>query len=138
MGTAYRSPDIIKPYVCSTSSVAEGALMVQDGSVDDGVKTSSTSTPTLTQETFKGLAYTVYTATSPTMPNLEVVTSGVWPGIAGGGITRGNPVTSNGDGTLIAASPAGGTNVWIIGFAQETAVTGQRFAVDIRPQVIQG
>ena len=140
MGTARRMPNegAVKPYACNTSTVALGALMVQDASNDDAVVQSSHSSPTLTTETFVGLAYTSFTSSSPTMPNLDVVTGGIWPGIAGGSITRGNPVTSNGDGTLIVASPTTGTNCWIIGFAQESASTGQLFAVDIRPQVIQG
>ena len=137
--TAKRRPvnDAIDPVTFNTASVLDGALMVQDSSNDYAVTQSANASPTEATETFIGLAKTSG-ATVSSGNVFEVVESGIYPGIAGNSITRGNWLTSNGDGTLIAISPSSGVNLQVIGRALQSASTGQRVAVLITVFVMQG
>lgn len=56
----------------------------------------------------------------------------------GGTVTRGGPVTSDASGKAVAAAPAAGSNVRIIGFAEVSAVSGDIADVLIAPSVMQG
>ncbi len=56
----------------------------------------------------------------------------------GGTVTRGNPVTSDASGKAVAAAPAAGANVRIIGFAEVSAVSGDIADVLLAPCVMQG
>ena len=69
-----------------------------------------------------------------------VVSLGELVGIAGGAITRGDPVEVGGtDGRLTAAAPAAGVNADIVGFALETAAAdGDEFLLHVAPGRIQG
>lgn len=56
----------------------------------------------------------------------------------GGNVTRGGPLTSDADGKAVAAAPAAGANVRIIGFAEVSAVAGDIGPALIAPGVMQG
>lgn len=56
----------------------------------------------------------------------------------GGTVTRGNPVTADASGRAVAAAPAAGSNVRIIGFAEVSAVSGDIADVLLAPGLMQG
>ncbi|MCE7915414.1 MAG: DUF2190 domain-containing protein [Nitrosomonas sp. PRO4] len=56
----------------------------------------------------------------------------------GGTVTRGNPVTADASGKAVAAAPAAGANVRIIGFAEVSAVSGDIADVLLAPSSMQG
>jgi len=56
----------------------------------------------------------------------------------GGAVTRGQPLTSDAVGRAVAAAPAAGSNVRIIGFAQVNAVSGDVDRMLLAPSVMQG
>ena len=60
----------------------------------------------------------------------EVAVSGGGKGLAGGTIARGDKLTSNGSGALIATVVASNR---IVGHAMEAAVVGDIFSVQIEP-----
>jgi hypothetical protein len=72
-------------------------------------------------------------------PQVRLRMSGIsWVMIGAGGITRGQPVTSDGSGNGVYANPAAGTNAYIVGWAMASGVQGQLVPVLIVPQRIQG
>jgi hypothetical protein len=56
----------------------------------------------------------------------------------GGAITRGAPITSDASGKAVAAAPAAGANVRIIGFALATYASGDIGDFFLNPGVMQG
>ncbi len=69
---------------------------------------------------------------------LDVVKAGIADVEFGGVVTRGQPVTSDANGKAVAAAPAAGSNVRIIGFAEVSAVAGDIGQVWVEPGVMQG
>lgn len=69
---------------------------------------------------------------------VDVIIRGVTAIKAGGAISRGAAVTSDADGQAIAAAPDPGENVGVIGYALESAVSGDLVTVTVAPQVLQG
>lgn len=69
---------------------------------------------------------------------VDVIKSGIAQVEAGGVIAAGAAVTADADGKAVAAAPAAGSNVRIIGFAEEAAAAGDYFDVLIAPGVMQG
>lgn len=51
----------------------------------------------------------------------------------GGTVTRGDPLTADANGKAVAAAPAAGTRVRIIGFAEQSAVAGDIALMQIAP-----
>lgn len=134
MSTANRKPDFIVPFSCESTTVAEGAALVV-GSADNTVALPGAADPNPTSVNIVGLAKDDLTAAG----TLDVVTSGIFPGIAAASITRGQPLTiANTSGGLKPAAPAGGTNVACVGIALESAASGDRFSVLVRPFALQG
>lgn len=68
----------------------------------------------------------------------DVVKVGIADVEFGGPVTRGGPVTSDAIGRAIAAAPAAGSNVRVIGYAEVSAVAGDIAPVLIAPGVMQG
>ncbi len=68
----------------------------------------------------------------------DVVKSGIADVEFGGTVTRGAPVTADASGRAIAAAPAAGSNVRIIGFAEVSAVLGDIAPILVAPGVMQG
>lgn len=69
---------------------------------------------------------------------VDVVKSGIADVEFGGTVTRGGPVTSDASGKAVAAAPAAGSNVRIIGFAEVSAVAGDIAQILVAPGVMQG
>lgn len=70
---------------------------------------------------------------------VDIVTSGIYPGVAMASITHGQAVTvGDTSGGLKPAAPGGGANAMIVGIAQEDASSGERVAVDIHIYLMQG
>jgi len=70
---------------------------------------------------------------------VDIVTSGIYPGIAMASITQGQAVTvGNSAGGLKPAAPSAGANAMVIGIAQADASSGQRVAVQIGIYLMQG
>lgn len=69
---------------------------------------------------------------------IDVVKSGIADVEFGGTVTRGGPVTADASGKAVAAAPAAGSNVRIIGFAEVSAVAGDIAPVWLEPGLMQG
>jgi hypothetical protein len=69
---------------------------------------------------------------------IDVVRLGIYPVVAGGTITRGDPITSDASGGAVTAAPSAGTNNGIIGRAETSAVSGDLVDVYIAPGSFQG
>jgi hypothetical protein len=69
---------------------------------------------------------------------IDVIKAGIADVEFGGTVTRGGPVTADANGKAVAAAPAAGSNVRIIGFAEVSAVAGDIAPVLIEPGVMQG
>lgn len=68
----------------------------------------------------------------------DIVKAGIADVEFGGTVTRGAPVTSDANGKAVAAAPAAGSNVRVIGFAEVSAVAGDIAPILISPCVMQG
>lgn len=129
-----RNPDFIVSLYCESATVAEGAVVVV-GAADFNVKLPAAADPDPASVCIVGLAKNALTAVGA----LDVVTSGVFPGVAAASITRGQPLTvANTAGGVKPAAPAGGANVGVIGWALESASSGERVAILIKPGAFQG
>lgn len=69
---------------------------------------------------------------------VRVMVTGISRAKAGGSITRGAALTVDASGQVVAASPAAGTNNYIIGFALASGVSGDIIPVLLAPGRIQG
>ena len=69
---------------------------------------------------------------------VDIVKSGIADVEYGGNVTRGQPLTSDADGKAVAAAPAAGANVRIIGFAEVSGVSGDIIPVAISLSMLQG
>ena len=69
---------------------------------------------------------------------LDVYKHGTVPVEYGGVVTRGDSLTSDNVGRAVAATPAAGANVRIIGFAEVSGVLGDIGEADLSPGVMQG
>jgi len=70
---------------------------------------------------------------------VDIVTSGIYPGIAMASITQGQTVSvGNSSGHLEPAAPSSGVNLMVVGVATEDASTGERVSVNINVFIMQG
>ena len=69
---------------------------------------------------------------------VDVIKSGIADVEYGGVVTRGGPVTADANGKGVAAAPAAGSNVRIIGFAEVTTAAGDIAPTWIEPGIMQG
>jgi len=70
---------------------------------------------------------------------VDIVSSGIYPGVAMATITQGQAVTvGNTAGGLKPAAPSAGANAMVIGIAQNDAASGERVAVAIHIYLMQG
>ena len=77
-------------------------------------------------------------ATSTVGDEVRVMLDGITKIKLGGTVTRGQPLTSDASGQAVAAAPAAGTNVRIIGIATASGVAGDIITMLIAPSVMQG
>lgn len=124
MTIAHRNPKDIIAFTCESTSVAEGAVVVI-GAADNNCMlpgAADTTTPAL------GLAWKAGSSTA-NRP-LDVVTNGIYPGVAAASITKGDIlVVANTSGGVkpIGGSPTASQS--IIGEALEAASSGERVAI---------
>lgn len=120
--------------VLNRAGVAEGAIaayrIVKFGAADGGYLQAAAATDYLA-----GVCESVGPASGE---RLDVIKAGIADIEFGGTVTRGQPVTSDANGKAVAAAPAAGSNVRIIGFAEVSAVAGDIAAVWIEPGLMQG
>jgi hypothetical protein len=69
---------------------------------------------------------------------VRVMLTGITRIKIGGSVTRGGKVTSDASALAIAAAPAAGANVQVIGIAMANGVTGDIIPMLIAPSVMQG
>lgn len=69
---------------------------------------------------------------------VDVMVAGIADVEYGGAVTRGQKLTADANGKAVAAAPAAGANVHVIGIAQVSGVAGDIGSVLIAPSVMQG
>lgn len=115
--------------------LAGGAItpnrLVKMGSADQTVVLAAAATDKIIGVSVQNISYASGAV-------CDVVDGGEYEVVAGGTITRGDPITSDSAGAGVTAAPAGGTNNYIIGRALDSAVAGDLFTVQVQPQSFQG
>jgi len=105
--------------------------IVKFGSADDTAAQASAATDYLL-----GISNNLGAAATDT--RFDVHLAGIAEVEYGGNVTRGQPLTADGDGKAIAAAPQAGANMRIIGFAVISGVSGDIGAAQVAPGQIQG
>lgn len=135
MSTSRRNIQLVAPFTVSSLTASEGAVLVL-GSTDNSAALPAGADPDPKIVSILGLS--LFDVTS-TQTGADVVTAGIFPGIAAASISRGQALTvANASGGVKPANPGAGANVAIIGYAQEDASSGERVAIDIRIGALQG
>lgn len=120
--------------ILTKARVADGAItkhrIVKPGSDDDSVAQAAAATDALI-----GVA-TELAATDA--ERVDITLMGVVEIEYGGNVTRGALLTADADGKAIAAAPATGANMSVIGRAMVSGVDGDIGSVQIAPGQIQG
>lgn len=116
------------------AGTAEAAIaayrIVKHGAADGGLVQAAAATDFLC-----GVCESVGPASGE---RVDIVKAGIAEVEFGGTVTRGAPVTSDANGKAVAAAPAAGSNVRIIGFAEVSAVAGDIAPVWVEPGLMQG
>ncbi len=135
MTTSRRNIQLVTPFAVSSLTAAAGAVLVQ-GASDNSAALPAGADPDPKTVALLGLSF--YAVTS-SQTAADVVTAGIYPGVAAASISRGQLLTvANTAGGVKPANPAGGTNVATIGYAMEDASSGERVAIDIHIGNLQG
>lgn len=117
-----------------TTDVASAAItkrrLVKPGATDNTALQAAAAT-----DPIFGVSTDLDSAVGKTV---DVIRTGIAPVEYGGTIARGAPVTSDATGRAIAAAPAAGANVRIVGFADVSGVIGDIGSVFLAPGSIQG
>jgi hypothetical protein len=120
--------------ILETNQIAEAAIapyrIVKPGAADRGVVQAAAAADAL-----MGVCDSVGPALGE---RCDIVRSGIALVEFGGTVAAGAAVTSDASGKAVAAAPAAGSNVRIIGFAEVAAVAGDIADVLIAPGVMQG
>jgi len=120
----------------SSLTAVEGAVLVNATGADNTAALPAGASPDPLTIAILGLSLQSVVSTQT---GADVVTSGIFPGVAAGSITRGQLLTvGNSSGGVIVAAPSAGSNVATIGYAMESASSGERVAIDIRIGSLQG
>lgn len=107
-----------------------GRRIVKHGASDGAVLQASAATDALI-----GVSERLTVASGE---RVDIVLSGLVEVDYGGNVTRGGPLTADANGKAIAAAPAAGATMRIIGFADVSGVSGDIGQVLIAPGFIQG
>ena len=113
----------------SAAATGEG-IIVKLGADDDHVAIATAVSDVLVGVTVNSV--------SAAEGALTIQMNGVASVKAGGSVTRGNYVTTNGSGQGVAASPSAGVNNNVIGIALKSAASGDLFPVLLSVGRIQG
>lgn len=123
-----RVPNAILNYTAETALAK--FRIVCFGATDGSVKQAAAATDLIIGVT-EGFAYAV-------ADRVDIVRSGPAEIEYGGAVTRGQPLTSDAVGRAVAAAPAAGNNVRIIGYAEVSGVLGDIGSVYVGAEMIQG
>lgn len=135
MTTSRRNIQLVAPFAVSSLTAVEGAVLVQ-GSADNSAALPAGADPNPASVALLGLS--LFSVAS-TQTSADVVTAGIFPGVAAASISRGQLLTvANSSGGVKPAAPGAGTNVATIGYAMENANSGERVAIDIHIGNLQG
>ncbi len=135
MTTSRRNIQLVAPFAVSSLTAVEGAVLVQ-GSADNSAALPAGADPNPASVALLGPS--LFSVTS-TQTSADVVTAGIFPGVAAASISRGQLLTvANASGGVKPAAPGAGTNVATIGYAMEDASSGERVAIDIHIGNLQG
>lgn len=104
--------------------------IVRHGGADDTVVQASAAT-----DAVFGVSTSV---ASPANDRCDVVEGGIAEVEYGGAVTRGQFLVADAQGRAVAAAPAAGANVRVIGIAQESGVLGDIGSVKVAPGSLQG
>ncbi len=133
MSTAMRQPGFITQRTAE-ATIADGVVCIV-GTADYSATVCSTDPVA----GILGIAKVDGAQTVASGATVDIVTSGVYPGIAMASITQGQALTvGDTSGGLKPAAPAGGANAMVVGIAQNDASSGERVAVQIHIYLMQG
>lgn len=136
MSTSRRNIQLVTPYAVSSLTASEGAVLVLSSSADNAAVLPAGANPNPVSVSLLGLS--LFSVVS-TQTSADVVSAGIFPGIAAASITRGQALTvANASGHVQPAAPAAGVNVAIIGYAAEDASSGERVAINLAIGALQG
>lgn len=136
MSTSRRNIQLVTPYAVSSLTASEGAVLVLSSSADNTAVLPAGADPNPASVSILGLALFAVTSTQT---SADVVSAGIFPGIAAASITRGQLLTiANVSGGVKPAAPGAGTNVGVVGYAMEDASSGERVAINIAIGALQG
>ena len=130
----YKNPGIVKSFYGSGAIGVN--LIVKFGADDNTVSPAAAATDLLLGITNE-IALSALDVTNGNM--LDVTLGGVEQlKLGAAAVTRGQKLTSNASGQGIAAAPAAGSNVQVIGIALKSGAAGDVIPVLIMPSVMQG
>lgn len=133
MSTAMRQPGLITQRTAE-ATIADGVVCIV-GTADYSAAVCGTDPVA----GILGIAKCDGGASVASGATVDIVTSGVWPGIAMASITQGQALTvGNSAGGLKPAAPASGANAMVVGIAQADAASGERVPVQINVYLMQG
>ncbi len=118
----------LKQYIAETAVGAN--LIVKPGSTDDYVVQAAAATDKL-----MGVSGNI---AGDAAGRVDIIKEGIADVIAGGTITRGDPITSDANGKAVVAAPAAGANARLIGFAEVSGVSGDVISILLSPGSMQG
>jgi len=133
MATSMRNPCFIRPAIAE-ATIADGIVCIL-GTADYSAAVCGAD-PTAG---IIGIAKVDGGGSVASGETVDIVTSGIYPGVAMASITQGQAVTvGDASGGLKPAAPGAGVNAMIVGIAQEDASSGERVAVQIGIYLMQG
>lgn len=120
----------IEKSVKCTAAIAAAFTIGKFGADDDTMSLAAAATDML-EGVFQH-------ATTNAGDEVRVMLEGITKIKLGGTVTRGQPLTSDATGQGVAAAPAAGSNVRVIGLALASGVSGDIITMLITPSVMQG
>ena len=133
MATSMRLPGLIRQAIAE-ATIADGVVCIV-GTADYSAAVCSTDPVA----GVIGIAKIDGNGSGASGDTVDIVTSGIYPGIAMASITQGQAVTvGDSSGGLKPAAPSAGVNSMVVGIAQEDASSGERVAVQIGIYLMQG
>jgi hypothetical protein len=128
---------LVKSYVTENASTTQYAAVVQGSTADGNCKLPAGANA----QGFLGITLEPQSAAGRAV---AVQKNGIARAMANGTIARGDAVaiaSAAGDlasvQTIVAAAPGAASCEYVVGFAEESAVNGQIFAVWINPQIVK-
>jgi hypothetical protein len=127
MTLAGRRPEGFQALLTDSANVLEGAFLVQSSTNDDRVMLP-------TGADFVGAPAGLAWKAGPTSAgrSIDVVTEGVYPGIAGGTIAKGDKLVVAGATGTVKASGVAILGRAYVGFAMAAAVSGDRVEINVK------